>query len=196
MLYVPVLRIHIAVHADTCCVCRDQITDQAPDFSDAVWSTHSRRCHLEALRVLRPAVCPVSGALLDCQSCCKLPHRPVLVGLAVRSEICMSAAPALIPARPQVVFSSHGASSCRQMLRQPTRPLRRQRAGCSCEAAKGFAPSGKTGSKVSLLQLLYLSVCEAHLTHQSLIRVSGRSGLPIDSVHCCRKISASLMQTG
>lgn len=59
----------------------------------------------------------------------------------------MSAAVAFVPARPQVVFSSNGALSCRQMLRQPTRPLRQQRAGCSCEAAKGFAPSGKTGSK-------------------------------------------------
>jgi hypothetical protein len=52
------------------------------------------------------------------------------------------------------------------------RPLRQHRA-CSCEAAKGFAPSGKTGSKVSLRQLLYLSVCEAHVTRHRLIRVSG-----------------------
>ena len=108
----------------------------------------------------------------------------------------MSAAVAFVPARPQVVFSSNGALSCRQMLRQPTRPLRQQRAGCSCEAAKGFAPSGKTGSKVSLQLLPYLSVCEAHVTHQSLLHVSGHSGLPVDSVHRCRKISESLMQTG
>ncbi|KAL0043970.1 hypothetical protein WJX82_009949 [Trebouxia sp. C0006] len=59
----------------------------------------------------------------------------------------MSAASAFIPARPHVVFSSNDALSCRQILRQPARPLRQQRAGCSCEAAKGFAPSGKTGSK-------------------------------------------------
>ncbi len=45
--------------------CRVQITDQAPDFSDAIWSTHSRRCHLEALKLLRTAVWPVSGALTD-----------------------------------------------------------------------------------------------------------------------------------
>jgi len=108
----------------------------------------------------------------------------------------MSAASAFIPARPQVVFGSNGALSCRQMLRQPTRPLRQQRAGCSCEAAKGFAPPGKTGSKVSLLLVLYLSVCDAHMSHQSLIRISGHSGLPVDSLHHRRKTSASWMQTG
>lgn len=63
MLYVPAA---VAVHAGNCRAgCSVQITDQAPEFSDAVWSTHSARCHLEVLKTLRPALRPEYCALTD-----------------------------------------------------------------------------------------------------------------------------------
>ena len=73
-----------------------------------------------------------------------------------------------VPARPQTIFGSNGSSSCRHILSQPVRPLRQKVSGCSCQAAKGFAPSGKAGSKVRSL-LRHCFTC-MHANSQHVIR--------------------------
>ena len=60
-----------------------------------------------------------------------------------------STAWAFVPARPQAVFSSNAITPRGQLLRQPARCFRQYRSGCTCQAAKGFAPTGKSGSKVN-----------------------------------------------
>lgn len=54
----------------------------------------------------------------------------------------------LCPSRPPATFGSSAALQQRQPAVRHERRLPQKQAGCTCEAAKGFAPSGKRGGKV------------------------------------------------